>query len=74
MHWRSAYIVSVLNDWLSGLWHHEQQSGHPFKKTVVRMPGPSCMEKRIRLKINPTGDPEVRCKPVFINDDLCLKA
>ena len=26
---------------LSGFWHHSQCRGHPFRKTVVRMPGPS---------------------------------
>ena len=27
--------------WDSGLWHHRHRSGQPFRKTVVRMPGPS---------------------------------
>jgi hypothetical protein len=40
-------------DWLSGLWHHQQDSGQPFKNTVVRMPGPSWMEKRRMSKIKP---------------------
>ena len=25
----------------SGLWHHSQRSGQPFKNTAMRMPGPS---------------------------------
>ncbi len=25
----------------SGLWHQGQRSGHPLRKTVVRIPGPS---------------------------------
>ena len=33
------------NRWDSGLWHHGQRSGHPFRNTVVRMPGPSWTEK-----------------------------
>jgi hypothetical protein len=37
----------------SGLWHHQQLSGHPFRKTVVRMPGPSWVEKRMTLKMVP---------------------
>src|ERR1019366_8941569 len=36
----------------SGLWHHQQDRGQPLKKTTVRMPGPSCVAKRITLKIN----------------------
>jgi len=27
--------------WLSGFWHQTHRSGHPLKKTVVRIPGPS---------------------------------
>ena len=26
---------------ISGLWHQAQRSGHPFRYTLVRMPGPS---------------------------------
>jgi hypothetical protein len=45
---RSAkYINSGFVAWLSGLWHHQQRSGQPLKKTVVRMPGPSCSEYRM---------------------------
>ena len=40
----SRTIISGSRDWLSGLWHHQQRSGHPFRKTAVRMPGPSWME------------------------------
>src|ERR1039458_6147007 len=36
---------------LSGLRHHQQESGQPLKKTVVRMPGPSCVAKRMTLKM-----------------------
>jgi hypothetical protein len=32
------------------LWHHQQESGQPLKKTVVRIPGPSCVENRMMLK------------------------
>ena len=35
---------SASKRWLSGLWHQEQESGQPLKKTVVRMPSPSWME------------------------------
>jgi hypothetical protein len=28
----------------SGLWHHLQERGQPFKNTVVRIPGPSSVE------------------------------
>jgi hypothetical protein len=28
----------------SGLWHHAHRNGQPFRNTVVRMPGPSCIE------------------------------
>ena len=29
------------SDWLSGLEHQTQARGHPFRKTMVLMPGPS---------------------------------
>jgi len=38
---------------LSGLWHQRQDRGHPLKKTVVRMPGPSCVAKRLISKMIP---------------------
>ena len=37
----------------SGLWHQAQRSGHPFRKTVVRIPGPSCMANSSMLKTIP---------------------
>jgi hypothetical protein len=37
----------------SGLLHQGQLSGQPFKNTVVRIPGPSWIEKRWILKIKP---------------------
>ncbi len=37
-------ISSGPGAWLSGLWHHQQESAHPLRKTVVRMPGPSWIE------------------------------
>jgi hypothetical protein len=54
---RSGWYT-VLGAWfqLSGLWHHQQESGHPFKNTVVRMPGPSCVENRMMLKMYPVFD------------------
>ena len=35
---------------LSGLWHQRQRSGHPFRNTVVRIPGPSSVERRCKCK------------------------
>ena len=40
----STTSTSGANDWLSGLWHQGQRAGQPLRKTVVRMPGPSCSE------------------------------
>ena len=34
----------------SGLWHHMQASGQPFRKIVMRMPGPSCTENSLISK------------------------
>ena len=34
----------------SGFWHHRQRRGQPFRKTVVRIPGPSWTENRWRSK------------------------
>ena len=31
----------------SGFWHQTQRKGHPFKNSVVRMPFPSCVAKRL---------------------------
>jgi len=39
----------------SGLWHQMQRSGQPFRKTVVRIPGPSSSEYRWMLKTVPLG-------------------
>ncbi len=57
-------IIGVI-DWLSGLWHHQQERGHPFMCTVVRVPGPSCMEyffmsKIIPVVFNPVMPPQIR--------------
>jgi len=46
-------VTSGSGDRLSGLWHHQQSSGHPLRKTVVRMPGPSWSEYRWILKTAP---------------------
>mgnify|MGYP007112605209 CR=1 FL=1 len=35
----------------SGLWHHIQRSGQPFRKTVVLSPGPSCTAISLMSKI-----------------------
>ena len=40
---------------LSGLWHQAQRMGHPLKNTVVRMPGPSSVERRCRCRMLPVG-------------------
>ena len=37
-------VVSTGIAWLSGLWHQRQDKGHPRKKSVVLIPGPSWME------------------------------
>ena len=37
----------------SGLWHQKQCNGQPLRKTVVRIPGPSCVENRCILKTKP---------------------
>ena len=40
----SEQAISGAPHWLSGLWHHQQRAGHPFRNTVVLIPGPSCSE------------------------------
>ena len=37
----------------SGLWHHRQRRGQPLRNTVVRIPGPSWIEKRWISKTRP---------------------
>jgi len=37
----------------SGFWHQRQRRGQPFRKTVVRIPGPSWTENRWRSKTRP---------------------
>lgn len=37
----------------SGLWHHVQRNGQPFKKIVVRIPGPSWIANSSMLNIIP---------------------
>jgi hypothetical protein len=38
---RISWIAESIS---SGLWHHLHWSGQPFRKTVVRIPGPSSVE------------------------------
>jgi hypothetical protein len=38
------------------LWHQGQRKGQPFRKTVVRMPGPSSVENFWMLKTIPLSD------------------
>ena len=45
--------ISGRKDWDSGLWHHGQCSVHPFRNTVVRMPGPSPVQKCWMSKMVP---------------------
>ena len=59
----SKTSTSGANDWLSGLWHHRQRAGQPLRKTVVRMPGPSCSEKRCTLKIRPRTSAPLKASP-----------
>ena len=46
MHSLAEWTGSLANEMVSGFWHHRQASGHPLKKMVVRMPGPSWIENR----------------------------
>jgi hypothetical protein len=41
----------------SGLWHHAQRMLQPLKKTVVRIPGPSCTDVRWMFEIKPVTWP-----------------
>jgi hypothetical protein len=52
---RPFHIISRSPSCDSGLQHHRQRPGHPLKKIVVLMPGPSCVEKREILKILPVA-------------------
>ncbi len=45
--------ISASGERVSGLWHQKQRRLHPFRNTVVRMPGPSWMEKRWMLVTRP---------------------
>ena len=49
----ASNIFSGFARWDSGLEHHGQRRGHPFRNTVVRMPGPSWILKCWMLKIMP---------------------
>lgn len=46
-------VGSLRHVW--GLLHQRQRSGHPFMKTTVRMPGPSCIMYRFILATYPAG-------------------
>ena len=37
----------------SGLWHQMQRRGQPFRKTAVRIPGPSLTEVRFMSRTSP---------------------
>jgi hypothetical protein len=51
----STRASSGAEERLSGLWHQRHRAGQPLRKTVVRIPGPSCRQKRWRLKMVPDG-------------------
>jgi len=53
MHRDSTTLTTGRAAWLSGLWHHQQRNGQPFRKTVVRIPGPSWIEYRWMLSTIP---------------------
>ena len=53
MHFSELKNISACVRCDSGLWHQAQESGQPLKNTAVRMPGPSCTQKRCILKIIP---------------------
>ena len=53
----SYHIKSASRLKPSGLWHQGQRNGQPLKKAVVRIPGPSSVEKRCRLKSRPVVIP-----------------
>ena len=68
--------ISNVFDCDSGLWHQTQRSGQPFRKTAVRMPGPSCREERWMSKIIPvevimiiTAE-HAQCAEFYFNDNL----
>jgi hypothetical protein len=44
MHFALEYNFCKCGDIPSGLWHHAQLRGQPFKKMVILMPGPSLIE------------------------------
>jgi hypothetical protein len=46
-------MISGLDLCDSGLLHHAHRMGQPFINTRVRIPGPSCKEKRCMSKTNP---------------------
>jgi len=51
MHFDFEYNFCRWGDIPSGLWHQTQLSGQPFKKIVIRIPGPSLMEYGLMSKI-----------------------
>jgi hypothetical protein len=52
MHFMSRTMSWGKGSMDSGLEHQSHRRGHPLKKTVVRIPGPSWMLKRWMLKTN----------------------
>ena len=55
MHRAATKRISGSARCVSGLWHHAQRSGQPLRKTTVRIPGPSCTEKRCTSVTRRTG-------------------
>jgi len=53
MHLDFTQCTWGLGEMLSGLWHHMHVSGHPLKKTVLLMPGPSSVDMRWMRRIVP---------------------
>ena len=60
VHFRARKPISDWAEIVSGLWHQRQASEQPFRKTVVRMPGPSWMANRLISTTRPvTGRPRL---------------
>src|SRR5512137_2147718 len=55
MHLLALYASSGFGWMLSGLEHHLQRREHALRKTVVRMPGPSCVQKCWMFRTSPVG-------------------
>jgi hypothetical protein len=67
------YSSSGVETWPSGLWHHAHLRGHPFRNTVVRIPGPSSVAYLLMSNTTPSVNLHARLDRLNSNSEVMIK-